>query len=71
MIAIARGTKQARDVRAYRRGALTLIGDMTDEAAVLTWRFDLDAIRRQRDSWGIFRDRRPDLYRTLGSADGR
>ena len=34
VIAVARGTKQARDVRAYRRGALVLIGDMSDEAAV-------------------------------------
>ena len=34
VIAIARGTKQARDVRAYRRAGLALIGDMTDETAV-------------------------------------
>src|SRR3984885_12564373 len=34
VIAIARGTKQARDARAYRRPALGLIGDRTDEGAV-------------------------------------
>ena len=34
VVAIARGMKQARDPRAYRRGGLGLIGDMTDEAAV-------------------------------------
>jgi glutamate-ammonia-ligase adenylyltransferase len=34
VIVIARGTKQARDVRAYRRAAHALIGDMSDEEAV-------------------------------------
>jgi len=39
--------------------------------AVITATFDLDAIRRYRQSWGIFRDRRPDLYYPLLSLDGR
>ncbi|MEA2753808.1 MAG: N-carbamoylputrescine amidase [Aliidongia sp.] len=39
--------------------------------AVLVERFDLDQIRRQRDSWGIFRDRRPDLYHVIATADGK
>ena len=34
LVAIARGLKQARDARSYRRGALALVGDLTDEAAV-------------------------------------
>jgi N-carbamoylputrescine amidase len=38
---------------------------------VLTARFDLDEIRRYREAWGVFRDRRPDLYRPLYSFDGR
>jgi N-carbamoylputrescine amidase len=38
---------------------------------VLTASFDLDEIRRYRRSWGIFRDRRPDLYYPLLSLDGR
>ncbi|HTT83427.1 MAG TPA: N-carbamoylputrescine amidase [Rhizomicrobium sp.] len=33
-------------------------------------RFDLDAIARARASWGLFRDRRPDLYAALGTHDG-
>jgi N-carbamoylputrescine amidase len=33
--------------------------------AVLTATFDLDAIAEQRAAWGIFRDRRPDLYGRL------
>ena len=32
--------------------------------------FDLDDVARMRASWGLFRDRRPDLYGVLGSHDG-
>jgi N-carbamoylputrescine amidase len=39
--------------------------------AVLTASFDLEAVRRYRQSWGVFRDRRPDLYHPLLSLDGR
>jgi N-carbamoylputrescine amidase len=39
--------------------------------AVLTASFDLDEIRRYRQAWGVFRDRRPDLYYPLLSLDGR
>ena len=38
--------------------------------AVLTATFDLDAIALQRRSWGLFRDRRPDLYGPLATLDG-
>ncbi len=41
-----------------------------DESAVITASFDLDAIRAQRASWGLFRDRRPDLYGRLMTSDG-
>ena len=30
-----------------------------------------DELRRYRQSWGVFRDRRPDLYYPLLSLDGR
>ena len=36
-----------------------------DGREVMTATFDLDAIARQRRSWGLFRDRRPDLYGLL------
>jgi N-carbamoylputrescine amidase len=39
--------------------------------AVLTATFDLEALAQQRDNWFVFRDRRPDLYSTLLSLDGR
>ena len=38
---------------------------------VLTHRFDLDEIRAYRETWGVYRDRRPDLYAALGTFDGR
>lgn len=38
---------------------------------VITATFDLDAIRDYRRGWGVFRDRRPDLYGVLASLDGR
>jgi len=41
-----------------------------DDEAVRVARFDLDAVADLRQSWGAFRDRRPDLYGALGSLDG-
>ncbi len=40
------------------------------EEAVVTATLDLAAARRYRDEWGVFRDRRPDLYRPILSLDG-
>lgn len=40
------------------------------EETVLVSTFDLDEIRQLRTSWGLFRDRRPELYRSLTSLDG-
>lgn len=37
--------------------------------AVIQATFDLGALRARRASWGLFRDRRPDLYRPLLSLD--
>jgi N-carbamoylputrescine amidase len=36
------------------------------DEGVITARFDLDQVARQRASWGLFRDRRPELYGMLG-----
>jgi N-carbamoylputrescine amidase len=41
-----------------------------DEGVVLA-SFDLDALARTRAAWGFFRDRRPELYDVLTTADGR
>jgi len=50
-------------------------GDKAAEAdrateTVLTATFDLDAVEAQRRAWGLFRDRRPELYAPLLSLDG-
>ena len=41
-----------------------------DSEAVLTHTFDLAEIADYRREWGVFRDRRPDLYRPLMTLDG-
>jgi N-carbamoylputrescine amidase len=38
--------------------------------AVITATVDLDAIRAQRHAWGVFRDRRPELYGPIMTLDG-
>ena len=42
-----------------------------DSESVLTATFDLEAIREYRRAWGVFRDRRPDLYESLLTLDGQ
>jgi len=39
------------------------------EESIAIAEFDLDVIDRQRISWGVFRDRRPDLYTSLVKLD--
>lgn len=51
------------------------VGEMIVEAGrteeeVLIAEFDLDAISEQRIEWGVFRDRRPDLYKAILTFDG-
>lgn len=51
-------------------GAILQQADRTHESiSVVT--FDLEAIRNYRRAWGVFRDRRPELYGTLGTLDGK
>lgn len=40
------------------------------EETVLAASFDLDELEKQRADWGIFRDRRPDLYKPILTYDG-
>ncbi|XP_042029011.1 N-carbamoylputrescine amidase-like [Salvia splendens] len=48
-----------------------LIANADDKyEAILVAEFDLDKIKSKRHSWGIFRDRRPDLYKVLLTLDG-
>ena len=41
-----------------------------DEEGVASARFDLAEIAKARASWGLFRDRRPELYAPILTADG-
>ena len=50
-------------------GEMLACAERTGEA-VLTATFDLDAIATQRAGWGLFRDRRPELYAPLATLDG-
>jgi len=50
-------------------GEIVSIADDKEEA-VLIAQFDLDKIKTTRHSWGVFRDRRPDLYKVLLTLDG-
>jgi len=42
-----------------------------DAREILLATFDLEEIRGQRASWGLFRDRRPELYGSLQTFDGQ
>ncbi len=50
-------------------GAKLCEADRT-ETTVLTAEVDLDVMRKERVTWGLFRDRRPDLYGGLMHMDG-
>jgi N-carbamoylputrescine amidase len=50
-------------------GALLAEADREHEAVVLA-SFDLEELRRRREGWFVFRDRRPELYRPLLAAGG-
>ena len=50
-------------------GALVADGSRSDET-VLTHSFDRIKLAENRAAWGLFRDRRPDLYGVLLTADG-
>lgn len=50
-------------------GEMVVDADRTTETAI-TATFDLDEIADMRAFWGIYRDRRPDLYGRIGSHSG-
>ena len=50
-------------------GEMKQVADRDNESVLLET-FNLDEIRQFRRSWGVFRDRRPDLYTPLMSLDG-
>jgi N-carbamoylputrescine amidase len=55
---------------ADQTGAIVAELDRVQEG-VVTATFDLDEMAKARASWGLFRDRRPDLYGVIVSHDGK
>jgi len=55
---------------ANQRGDIVVEAGRTD-AEVIVASFDLAAIRSERAGFGFFRDRRPELYSVLTTADGK
>ena len=51
-------------------GAKVAEADRSSESIILH-SFDLDALAEARTAWGVYRDRRPDLYARIASLDGR
>jgi N-carbamoylputrescine amidase len=51
-------------------GEIVAVAPESEDGVVLTAAFDLDAARATRTGWGVFRDRRPDLYGALLTLDG-
>lgn len=73
------GTEKARASQITFYGS-SFIADQTGAIAaeldrehegVAVATFDLDEVAKARASWGLFRDRRPDLYGAIVSHDGR
>lgn len=54
---------------ADQTGELVAQANKTDEC-ILVHTFDLDAVAAQRAAWGLFRDRRPDMYGAIATSDG-
>jgi N-carbamoylputrescine amidase len=51
-------------------GAIVAELGRAKEGVTTTATFDLDEIAKARASWGLFRDRRPDLYGAIVGHDG-
>jgi N-carbamoylputrescine amidase len=73
------GTEQGRSCAITFYGSSFIAGPQgelvaeagRDEETVLLASFDLDQVARMRMGWGVFRDRRPELYRPILTLDGK
>lgn len=50
-------------------GAIIAKADRCTESVIIA-DYDLHSLHMQRIAWGVFRDRRPELYDTLMTKDG-
>lgn len=73
---IGREVQEDSDITFYGSSFITdEFGAKVEEAdgeteAVLVHSFDLDTVEKHRCAWGVFRDRRPQLYAPLNTLDG-
>ena len=73
-VGVERG--QAGEIRFYGSSFIAgptgeIVAELSrDEEGVVGARFDLEEIAKARTSWGLFRDRRPDLYAPILTSDG-
>ena len=51
-------------------GELVAQADRTEEAVIVA-SFDMEFVEEYRTTWGIFRDRRPNMYAALNTIDGK
>jgi len=72
------GSESSKEVETTFYGS-SFIADQTgakvaeadnNRQAVITATFDLEAVRKYRENWLVYRDRRPDCYKTLMTLDG-
>mgnify|MGYP003431227335 CR=1 FL=1 len=54
----------------YRYYTVTQLPQLNRILVLKDLGFDLDQVRAQRHAWGVFRDRRPDLYAPILTLDG-
>lgn len=64
------GTFYGSSFIADHLGAKVAEANRVDETYLVA-SFDLDEIEEYRRAWGIFRDRRPEMYRTVRTLDGQ
>ena len=56
---------------AHAWASSTLSKMMALDVQIITAEFDLEKLQADRASWGLFRDRRPGLYGTISTLDGK
>lgn len=75
-IGLEKGTEEEIELEFYGSSFISdHLGNKVQEAnrkdeAILLHEFDLDAIEAYRKTWGVYRDRRPDLYGAIETLDG-
>lgn len=62
-------TFYGRSFIADHTGAIVQQADKSSKS-ILIHEFDMNIIQQYRESWGVYRDRRPDLYQAIATLGG-